>query len=106
MIIKDQRLACKEDWYIKALDLVVIEVSDGFEMRQETYMVVPGNCDEQVHLLDTETGCLYDHVVFNHPIHLHNHLLKHYGEYELVKSKDLEINLIGPVRTIKKGMRL
>jgi hypothetical protein len=49
---------------------------------------------------------MYDHETFNHPIHLHNHLLKHYGEYELVKSKDLEINLIGPMRKIKKGVKL
>jgi hypothetical protein len=106
MIIKDQRLANKENWYIKVLDLIVIEVSDGFEMRKETYMVMPMPLHETIQMVDMETGCMYDHDVFNHPIHLHNHLLKHYGEYELVKSQDLEINLIGPVRTIKKGMRL
>jgi hypothetical protein len=107
VIIKDQRLACKEDWYIKALDLVVIEVSDGFEMRTETYMVVPATMyNEAIHMINTEDGSMYDHETFNHPIHLHNHLLKHYGEYELVKSKDLEINLIGPMRKIKKGVKL
>lgn len=103
MIIKDNRLSAKEDWYIKPLDIIRIPVDICSDEADDSYMVVrvEGDKVQMVSLLD---GFMYDHETFNHPIHLHNHLLKHYGEYELVKNKDLAIEINGPVRTIKKGM--
>jgi hypothetical protein len=96
MLIKDNRLSVQEDYHIKVLDLIRIGGTD-------VYMVIPaGMFGEGVHMISTETGELYDHDTFNHPIHLHNHLFKHYGAYELIKSKDLEINLNGPVRKLEK----
>lgn len=102
MIIKDNRLSCKENWYIKQLDLIRINCDE----HEDTYIVMGGIIGDQIRMFSLNDGEEYDHDIFNHPIHLHNHLLKHYGSYELIKSKDLEINLIGPVREIKKGVRL
>jgi hypothetical protein len=102
MLIKDSRLSTNEDYHIKPLDLIRIHLDLSTPCD---YMVVPGDIADQVHLLSMSDGFLYDHEVFNHPIHLHNHLLKHYGEYHLVKSKHLELNLKGPVQSITKGGR-
>lgn len=103
MIIKDSRLATNSDYHIRPLDLIrIIETDD---LAGDTYMVIPGGHGDQVHMLSMSDGFTYDHDVFNHPIHLHNHLMKHYGEYELVKNKNIEINLTGPVQHIKKGGR-
>ncbi len=99
MLIKDNRLSCKEDYHIKPLDLIRVDF--------EAYIVVPANTyNQEINMINMESGEMYDHETFNHPIHLHNHLLKHFGEYELIKSHELEINLAGPVRTIKKGVKL
>lgn len=107
MLIKDQRLANKEAWYIKCTDLIVIKPCGQDDEAEETYMVVPVDTfSDRVQLIDMYHGTVYDHDIFNHPIHLHHHLLKHFGEYDLIKSGDLEINLNGPIRKIKKGMKL
>jgi hypothetical protein len=101
MIIKDSRLASNTDYHIKPLDLISI-------CGTTVYMVVPVDIDgdsSRINMIDMETGLVYDHDPFNHPFHLHNHLMKHYDEYQLVKHKNVEMHLTGPVQNIKKGGR-
>jgi hypothetical protein len=102
MLIKDNRLAINSEYHIKPLDFIRIHIE--FESPC-TYMVVPGDIADQVHMMSMADGFLYDHEVFNHPIHLHNHLMKHYEQYELIKNSDVELNFTGPIRQIKKGGR-
>lgn len=104
MIIKDSRLATNSDYHIKPLDLIGI-IGEG-DTAGEIFIVVPANMyNEQINMISMADGSMYDHETFNHPIHLHNHLMKHYGEYELVKNKNVEMHLTGPVQHIKKGGR-
>lgn len=106
MIIKDSRLASNSDYHIKPLDLIGIK-GEG-DAAGDIYIVVPANtCNisDRINMVSMSDGTMYEHEPFNHPIHLHNHLMKHYGEYELVKHKNVEMHLTGPVQQIKKGGR-
>jgi hypothetical protein len=102
MLIKDSRLANNSDYHIKPLDLISIHLDLN---NPPVFIVIPMPLHDTIQMVNMSTGEMYEHDVFNHPIHLHNHLMKHYGEYELVKSKNVEMHLTGPVQHIKKGGR-
>lgn len=83
----------------------LIELGDVIILSDEeaTFMVVkftePPSKQAPWGLVNLETGENFSIEYgtstgnFNHPVHIHNHLKKHYGEYELIKKSRLELKI-------------
>lgn len=73
----------------------VIEIGD-FILVKEMVLRVIKDSGDYLSLIHMEKPETYKHDLFNHEVHILNHIKKHYGtNFEIVKSKDVELVIKG-----------